>query len=40
MVSYRLAERLARRVTDRFRMKTMRGMQSRSLWGPGDGRGA
>ena len=26
--------------TDRFRMKTIRGMQSRSLWGPGDGRGA
>lgn len=27
-------------VTNRFRMKTMSGKQSRSLWGPGDGRGA
>jgi len=27
-------------LTYRFRMNTIRGMQSRSLWGPGDGRGA
>ena len=36
---------LVRRIFDlariyRLRMKTIRGMQSRSLWGPGDGLGA
>lgn len=38
--NWREREREERVRTDRFRIKTIRGMQSRSLWGPGDGRGA